>query len=279
VKTTLVRRMTGEDVAKIVGWAQEEGWNPGLHDAGIFAATDPRGFFCAELDGEMAGGIAAVAYDKRFGFVGLFIVRPDLRGHRVGLDLAVRALEYLGPRTIGIDGVLAKENQYAKFFGFVAAGRNLRYEGRPTGRVAEGLVRATDVPFADLAAYDRRHFPAAREGFLRDWITQEGATALADTRGGAVRGFGVIRPCAAGAKVGPLFAESPAVAEEIFLALCAACPDGPVLLDTPGDNPGAAELARKFALREVFATTRMYRGGVPDFARDEVFGVTTFELG
>jgi hypothetical protein len=271
--------MRAEDVEKIVGWAQREGWNPGRHDARIFAAADPRGFFCAEIDGEMAGGISAVAYDDRYGFVGLFIVRPDLRGHRVGLDLAVRALEHLGPRVIGIDGVLAKENQYAKFFGFVPAGRNIRYEGRPPGRVIPGLVPVTDLPFAELAAYDRRHFPAARERFLQDWISQEGATTLADTRDGQLRGFGVLRPCTLGAKIGPLFAESPAVAEDILLGLCAAAPDGPVFLDTPGDNPHATELAQKFGMREVFATTRMYRGGTPVFAKTEVFGVTTFELG
>jgi hypothetical protein len=271
--------MKVEEVATIVDWARDEGWNPGMHDAEIFAAADPDGLFCAEMEGKIVGGISAVAYDDTYGFVGLFIVRPELRGHRVGLDLAARALERLGNRIIGIDGVLAKEGQYTKFYGFVPAGRNVRFEGRPEGRVTPGLVDARSLPFPDLSAYDRRHFPSLREGFLRDWIHQEGATALADTRGGVLRGYGVIRPCAVGAKVGPLFAESPAVAEELFLALCARVPEGLVYLDTPGDNPRAVELARKFALREVFATTRMYRGGVPEFNREGVFGVTTFELG
>jgi len=279
VSSFSIRRMEAAEVSKIVDWARREGWNPGIHDAEIFATADPRGFFCAEAGGEMVGGISAVAYDETYGYVGLFIVRPDLRGHQVGLDLAERALDHLGKRIIGIDGVLAKERQYARFFGFVAAGRNVRFEGRPAGRVTPGLVDARDVPFSDLSAYDRRHFPAQREGFLRAWIHQPGATALADTRGGALRGYGVIRPCAVGAKVGPLFADSPAVAEELFLALCAAAPEGPVYLDTPGDNPRAARLARAFGMHDVFATTRMYRGGTPRFAKEEVFGVTTFELG
>lgn len=271
--------MEAAEVSKIVDWARNEGWNPGIHDAEIFAAADPEGFFCAESGGEMVGGISAVAYDNNYGFVGLFIVRPDLRGHRVGLDLAESALEHLGNRIVGIDGVLAKERQYAKFFGFVPAGRNVRYEGRPEGRRTSGLVDARNVPFEELSAFDRRHFPALRDGFLQAWIHQPGATALADTRGGTLRGYGVIRPCAVGAKVGPLFAETSEVAGELFLALCAASPEGPVFLDTPGDNPPAAGLARKFQMQEVFATTRMYLGGTPDFAKEEVFGVTTFELG
>lgn len=159
-------------VSKIVDWARNEGWNPGIHDAEIFAAADPEGFFCAESGGEMVGGISAVAYDEAYGFVGLFIVRPDLRGQRVGLDLAECALEHLGNRIVGIDGLLAKERQYAKFFGFVPAGRNARYEGRPEGRWTSGLVDARDVPLAELSAFDRRHFPALRNGFLQAWIHQ-----------------------------------------------------------------------------------------------------------
>lgn len=274
-----IRTMTPAELARVVEWAGREGWNPGRNDARIFGATDPAGFFCAELDDAMVGGISAVAYDNTYGFVGLFIVRPDLRGHRVGLDLADRALAHLGDRIVGIDGVLAKEAQYAKFYGFVPAGRNIRFEGNLHGRRVPGLVSATDVPFAGLAAYDRRHFPAAREGFLRDWISQPGAVALADTRGGTVRGFGVWRPCLAGGKIGPLFADDAQVAEDLFLALCSEAGSGPVFLDTPGDNPSAPDLARRFGMKEVFATTRMYRGGVPEFAREGVFGVTTFELG
>jgi len=94
-----------------------------------------------------------------------------------------------------------------------------------------------------------------------------------------VRGYGVLRPCATGFKVGPLFADTPEIAEEIFLSLCLGAGDGPVFLDTPGDNPAAPALARKFGLREVFSTTRMYRGGLPEIAKNGVFGVTSFELG
>jgi GNAT superfamily N-acetyltransferase len=279
VSNISIRRMAADEVSKIMDWARKEGWNPGIHDTEIFAQTDPAGLFCAETGGEMIGGISAVAYDDHYGFVGLFIVRPDLRGHRVGLDLAQRALDHLGDRIIGIDGVLAKERQYAKFFGFVPGGRNVRYEGRPVGRVTPDLIDARDVPFSDLSAYDRRHFPAPRDRFLKMWIHQPGATALADTRGGTLRGYGVIRPCVVGAKLGPLFADSPAVAEDLLLALCAKVPTGPVYLDTPGDNPLAVELALKFGMHEVFATTRMYRGGTPEFSKNEVFGITTFELG
>ena len=68
-----------------IDWAAAEGWNPGLYDADSFYAADPCGFFMAELNGEPAGCISAVAYDDSFGFMGFYIVRKDLRkqGERI----------------------------------------------------------------------------------------------------------------------------------------------------------------------------------------------------
>jgi hypothetical protein len=39
--TLEIRPMTETDVATAVGWAADEGWNPGLGDAGPFRAEDP----------------------------------------------------------------------------------------------------------------------------------------------------------------------------------------------------------------------------------------------
>ena len=46
-----IRNMIRAEVDRLVEWAAEEGWNPGLHDADLFWATDPDAFIAAELDG------------------------------------------------------------------------------------------------------------------------------------------------------------------------------------------------------------------------------------
>jgi len=275
----VIREMSRPELDVAVEWAAREGWNPGLDDAGAFYAADPGGCLVAEHEGEVLGTISAVRYGADYGFVGFYIVRPDLRGHRHGLLLAERALERLAERRIGIDGVLNKQRQYAKFFGFEFAYRNIRFGGVVQGGAPAGdLTDVRSVSFAGIAAYDRRFFPAARENFLRAWLAMPHAAGYACVRDG-VRGYGVIRECRQGFKIGPLFADDAEIAGNLFAALCAHAGGQPVHLDVPEVNDAAMALAAHHGMKEVFATARMYRGGIPELPLDGIFGVTTFELG
>lgn len=97
---------------------------------------------------------------------------------------------------------------------------------------------------------------------------------------GLLSGYGVIRPCRCGYKIGPLFADSPALAESLFGALQSQIPAGqPIYLDTPVINQNAVALAEKYQMKLVFETARMYTRSFPDLPLDRIFGVTTFELG
>ena len=64
------RAMTQDEVRLLVGWAADEGWNPGLHDAELFWKADPEAFVAAELGGELVGGGAIVSYGGTFGVHG-----------------------------------------------------------------------------------------------------------------------------------------------------------------------------------------------------------------
>jgi GNAT superfamily N-acetyltransferase len=115
----VIRNMTRSEVDELVGWAAREGWNPGLHDAGLFWATDPAAFIAAEIDGELIGGGAITSYNGEFGFMGFFIVRPEFRGHGFGNALWHARRERLMARlrpgaSIGLDGVFAMQDYYAR---------------------------------------------------------------------------------------------------------------------------------------------------------------------
>ncbi len=263
-----VRTMVRHELDTLVDWAAAEGWNPGLDDAEAFWATDPEGFVAAEIDGELVGGGAIVSYQGRYGFMGFFIVRPEFRGRGLGNRLwherKRRLLARLGqPRLIGMDGVFAMQDYYAKG-GFVLAGRDLRFEGR--GKAASepaGIVDLRQLPFAAIEAYDRLHFPAPRPAFLARWIDRPGGHALGIGDGDRLAGIAVMRPCRVGHKIGPLFADDAEIAERLFVALSRRVPGAPVFLDVPEGNRAALELAGRHGMAEVFGCAKMYCGPPP----------------
>ncbi len=304
-----IRHMTHTEVNELIHWAEREGWNPGLHDAELFWATDPDAFIAADLNGELIGGGAITSYAADFGFMGFFIVRPEFRGRGLGNQIwqarRDRLLERLQPgATIGLDGIFKMQDYYARG-GFVFSHRNIRFRGEKgseigkqvgnqhqggdatsttssdvqTGSHSSTLMPLNDLPFDTLLAYDRICFPAPRPGFLKGWITQRNALALGLLRDGELSGYGVVRHCAQGYKIGPLFADDAEAAQTLFTRLAAFAGDESVFIDAPENNPAALALAQRHGMVEVFGCARMYLGRVPDIAHQQVFGVTSFELG
>lgn len=276
----VTRAMTAADLDLVIGWAAAEGWNPGEQDAACFRIVDPDGFIVGELDGAPIASISTVNYDARFSFLGLYIVRPDLRGQGYGLRTWKAGMTHGGTRNIGLDGVVAQQANYKKS-GFALAYRNIRYAGKAAADASRSRrsVSLAQVPFDQLEAYDQPLFPAARSGFLRAWTTQPKHVGLALIENGRLIGYGIVRPCQQGSKIGPLFADSEEAAEELFAALSAQAGDGDLYLDVPEPNSAAVKLAERHGMTPVFETARMYTGPAPDIDLRRIFGVTSFELG
>jgi GNAT superfamily N-acetyltransferase len=273
--------MRREEVHLAIEWAAMEGWNPGLQDADCFYAADSTGFLVGLLGDEPIATISAVKYGSSFGFIGFYIVKPNYRNQGFGMQIWNEALHRLQHRTVGLDGVVAQQQNYQRS-GFQLVHRNIRYGGIGGGRPSENssLVELSQVPFAQIGAYDRAFFPEDRSAFLQQWITQSGSVALGVWQNNQLAGYGVLRNCRSGYKIAPLFADHAGIAEELFLALKAkASIDAPIYLDVPELNPAAARLAEKYGMTPVFETARMYLGEPPVFPSDRWFGVTTFELG
>lgn len=282
-----IRALTLEELAIPLGWAKQEGWNPGLSDAAPFWHTDPDGFIGGFIDYRLVACISAVRYGTAFGFMGFYIVDAPYRGQGYGLQVWQAALNHLrGVSSIGLDGVVAQQDNYRKS-GFYMAHRNMRFEGilpfrqMPCNlRPEEQLVSMAAVPMDTLLRFDARHFLTPRPLFLDGWLHQPGHHGLAIMQGNDVCAYGVVRPCASGYKIGPLFAARPDQARHLILALCQNLEDGaPVYLDPPAANTEAVALAKTLGMRLVFETARMYKGSSPRLPTHQIFGITTFELG
>ncbi len=276
----LIRPMEIADMETAVEWAAREGWNPGLHDAACFYVVDPAGFIGAELEGQMLGCVSAVQYDENFAFGGFFLVKPEWRGKGIGRRLVEAAFSHITARCVANDGVVAQEQNYKKM-GFETAHHNIRFEGMGQSCPVQhsSLLELNTIPLEQLNAFDYTHFKARRESFIECWIRQPGSKAVGFVEDGQLLGYGVIRKCRQGYKIGPLFAARPDIAEEIFDVLSDHAAGAVIVLDIPEPNLEAGKLVKRHAMRAVFETVRMYRGPNPGLPLDRIFGITSFELG
>ncbi|ALA20362.1 MULTISPECIES: GNAT family N-acetyltransferase [unclassified Chelatococcus] len=277
-QTPTIRLLTLAEVETLVDWAAGEGWNPGLADAAAFHAADPDGFLGAFADGEMVAGISAVAYGETFGFIGLYICRPDRRGRGHGKAVWDAGMARLAGRTIGLDGVPAQQANY-RSMGFVAAYRTIRYSGRfAPADTPSGAVRPVTPDLVEaVAAFDGAFFPAPRRAFLEQWLRPPHAALVAMGQDG-LAGYGVARPCREGFKIGPLFARNGGTAGLLLSALAGVC-GGPIHIDVPETAGSFPAFLAAAGLSPGFETARMYRGAAPAVDLGGVFGITTLELG
>ncbi len=277
-----IRSMSQGDLATAIGWAREEGWNPGHEDLEPFYAADPGGYFMGHVGEEPVSCISAVRYGDDYGFIGFYICKPEVRGKGLGLQIWQHAMAHLEGRTIGLDGVVDQQENYKKS-GFALCHRNIRQSG----------LSMVDTPldprlsplghglFLSAHDYDRPFYPGPRADFLKVWTSPSSSTrsGFAFVEDGKVKGYGVIRQCHEGFKIGPLFADTPEIADILFRALADQVKGQTVILDTPETNADALKLAERYELSPSFETARMYRGTAPDLPMHRTYGITTFELG
>lgn len=296
--------MEEDDLPQVTEWARREGFCPGPGDVAILRRADRTGVWVGCLAGEPIGCIVGVRWDVRYGFIGLFLVRPEHRGHGYGVALWRRALEHLGNvACVGLEAAPERLRDYAGW-GFRPAWDTLRWTlpeaagtavARPrcsTGvlpagwRIRPGESVAPEV----VEAYDERHEATPRTHFLREWLQAgrrdgAGATVLvALDEAERCRGFARIRRCllpepqSPAWRLGPWLADHPELAGALLENLCGGR-EGPVFVDAPEANPRARCLLERRGFRPTARTVRMYRGVAPAVPLQDVYGLACLELG
>ncbi len=286
MENLVIRPASKDEFSIAVEWAAAEGWNPGLNDVDAFYAADPEGFLMAWLNGQPVASISVVKYGDNYGFLGFYIVHPDHRGTGIGISIWNAGMDYLANRTVGLDGVVEQVGNYEKS-GFIKAGRNVRYTGVPklNGANIPDLIVRELIPddINRVIAFDRPLYQADRENFIKAWVNPDassGRKTFVSESAGQLVGYGTIRACRSRYKVGPLFANSPAVALAILKQLCDGLREGSdITLDVPETNKAGSSMAIDCGLEPVFETARMYRGLYAPTDTSKIFGITTFELG
>ena len=271
------RTATLPELSRILDWAADEGWNPGIEDAEAFFAADPGGFFVADHDGTPVAAISVVNHSDSFAFLGLYICHPDWRGTGLGFALWTHAIAHAGGRTIGLDGVPAQQDNYARS-GFELAGRTRRLSGS-LSREPRRLALAQERDLETVRALDRAANGFDRAAFLAAWVAEHPTrkTVLLETAG-RVTGFATARLCREVCKIGPIVAPSDTDAMTLAGQAAAALGQTDISIDVPMGQPDFARMLEARGFQEGFATARMYRGPAP--AVDATLkAIATMELG
>lgn len=279
-KPPSIRAMQPSDLDKVIQWTSVEGWNLGLNDGNAFLVADPTGLLVACLDDEPVAAIAAIKYGTSIGFIGLYIVREDLRGRGMGYPLWKAAIASLEGRTVGLDAVVAQQGNYARS-GFAIAFNATRYSGKPQVTAPDDpCVQTIGLELIDqVMGYDSAFFPENRKEFLWHWLIEHSPYSVAYVEEGVVKGFGAIRLAESGYKIGPLCADNEQIANTVFCSLAAWADGATVILDVPEPNEAGTLLAERYGLSPLFETARMYKGPAPDLPLAKIFGMTTLEIG
>jgi ribosomal-protein-alanine N-acetyltransferase len=153
-----IRPLEPAQIPLVTAWARQEGFMPGSGDVAIYRQTDRQGIWVAWLNDRPIGCIAGVRYNAAYGFIGLFIVRPDQRGHGYGIQLWRHALDHLSDvRCIGLEAAPDRIADYASW-GFQAASPTRRWQIH-----APADLSPADQAPADLSPGGSVDFKAAGE--------------------------------------------------------------------------------------------------------------------
>lgn len=276
----VIRPMRPEDLKTAIGWAEAEGWNPGLDDAAVFHRADPGGFLMGWLGDQPATAISVVAHSDRLAFLGFYLCHPRFRGAGHGFATWQAGMALGADRVIGLDGVPAQQQNYASA-GFALAHQTRRHGGVVTGRPHAEIEQSTASDIAALLSLDASvQGGTDRARYAADWFGPA-PTRLTMVRRGpdGIDAAGTIRACVRGHKIGPLYAPDAETAGALIEALVAEAGAAQVFMDTPDSNAAGVSLCQQFGLVPAFACARMYRGPAPDRAVGRIFGEMTFELG
>lgn len=279
-----IQHITKKDLRTLVEWASKEGWNPGKYDVDVFWNTDPEGFYGCKVDDELIAGGAIISYGGEFGFMGLFIVKNQYRSNGIGNKLWHKRKNMLISRlkenaSIGMDGILAMQSYYQKG-GFEISFRDERYEiiGKEY-TCSQNVSTIASVDLKQIIEFDKIHFGFQRTLFLEQWLMMPESKAIKYTHNNAVVGYAVIRKAEQGYRIGPLFAYDETIAEELLKSCLNFAGEVPVYLDIPTVNMSALNLVKKYNGKYIFECARMYHGTSPTYLINNIYGITSFELG
>jgi len=242
----MIRPMLPSDLPRGLALCRACGWNQVAADWEQLLALGGAGCLVAEVDGEVAGTLTAVAYEQRFAWIGMVLVEPALRGRGIATALMRQAIDTLGEVEARLDATPQGEPLYARL-GFVEESRLVRVTREAAG-ASPGRGGAPDTrPMEDrdldeVLARDLGAFGAGRADLLR-WAVRRAPwlARVVEGESGGLRGYSFVLPGHLWWQVGPVAADGLDAAEALVAECARAFSDAPLVLDAADGVAGWTE--------------------------------------
>jgi GNAT superfamily N-acetyltransferase len=260
-----IRPMNVWDIPAGLRLCRLSGWNQLEDDWRMFLASSDGGGRIAERDGNAAGTVAWLRYGERFSWLSMMLVDPDARRSGIGTRLMEAALEALaGESCVMLDATPLGEPLYRRF-GFSGEYELVRAKlgsvtiGFQPGPAPVGPTDAVDLE--EVLARDRAVFGADRGALLRSLHRRAPELAWIARVGKSLTGYCFGRPGYLYRQIGPVAAESEAVARDLVGRCLASDPGGAVAVDVPRAASGWLEWLCSVGFTVERPFLRMRRGG------------------
>jgi len=255
---TQLRNLTEADIPFAMRLKTGAGWNQTEADWRRFLELEPAGCFVAEYEGQPAGTVTAIGFEKKFGWIGMMLVAPERR--RLGiasvlLDHAVGYLTRCEVETAKLDATPMGKTVYDQF-GFLDEYR-IERRVRPASPAPASASCSAILPrdLDRIAEFDAGIFGATR-GRLLATLLRDSPELCFQADGGFVMG----RRGTTATQIGPLVAADAVVAERLLLTALQAIGSAPVILDVPLCSPAGDALSKRLGFQTQRELIRQYRG-------------------
>jgi len=256
--------MTAADIPAGLRLCRAAGWNQLESDWRCFLEMSPNGCRVVEVDGKVVGFVATLRFEKKFSWVSMVLVDPELRHKGIGsllLSEALRLLEDM--ETVRLDATPAGKMVYDKF-GFLdeyALTRMRTLNPQPeslTNGLPVKALTASDLPA--VLEFDRKVFGANRGAILQRLYDTAPEYAMVSNPGGRIDGFLFGRHGFLAEHLGPVVALNESVARGLVSACLDRHRQRPFLLDAPQFSEDWYLWLQSIGFQEERQFIRMLRG-------------------
>jgi GNAT superfamily N-acetyltransferase len=201
-----IRLLEESDIPAAMRLKESARWNQTESDWRRLLRLEPRGCFCATIDGVMVGTTTTMTYGSELAWIGMVLVDPEYRRRRMATRLIHAALDYLSERvaTVKLDATPDGQPVYEQL-GFKVESLVERWIGITRDASAHGCATLEASARGELFALDRRAFGADRSKLIEALMAEACVTPQAATDpDGRLSGYALARHGSNAAYVGPL---------------------------------------------------------------------------